>query len=144
MVSLQSGIVDELEVLSSNTEVEDISSATHAIYTEMVSNVASQLGTPFKELSNAILNLSLSDAENVISEHESFRQDQTKRLIEVKVKLAKLAKDVPDVTTVSTSTSRIPAARSVEMEKCKATWSLREDGVRLLQLLGTMGTNLSK
>ena len=66
--------MDEIEVLLSNTDVEAISSPTHAIYTEMMNNVSVQLDAPYNELSRDILNLSFSDTERVISEHESFRQ----------------------------------------------------------------------
>ena len=47
MDSLQANIIDEIEVLLSNTDVEAISSPTHAIYTEMMNNVAVQLDAPY-------------------------------------------------------------------------------------------------
>ena len=120
MDSLQANIMDEIEVLLSNTDVEAISSPTHVIYTEMMNNVAVQLDAPYNELSRAILNLSLSDTETVISEHESFRQNQQKRLVVVKVRLAQLAKDASELTPPPASCSRTHSTRSVEMEKCKA------------------------
>ena len=120
MDSLQANISDEIEVLWSNTDVEVISSPTHAIYTEMMNNVSVQLDAPYNELSRAILNLSLSDTEKVISEHELFRQNQQRRLVGVKVKLAQLAKNETDIKSPSMLASNTQATRSVEMEKCKA------------------------
>ena len=107
-------------MLLSNTDVEAISSPTHVIYTEMMNNASVHLDAPYNELSRAILNISLSDTERVISEHESFPQSQQKRLVVVKVRLAQLAKDALEFTSPPTSCSRIHLTRSVEMEKCKA------------------------
>ena len=120
MDSLQANIIDEMEVLLCSTDIQAISSTTHVIYTEVMDNVAIQLDAPYNKLSGAILNLSVSDTETVISEHESFRQNQQKRLVEVKVKLAQLVKDVLDITSPPTSCSMTDTTCSMEMEKYKA------------------------
>ena len=86
----------------------------------MMNNVAVQLDAPYNELSRAILNLSLSDTEKVISEHELFRQNQQRRLVGVKFKLAQLAKNETDIKLPSILAPKTQETRSVEMEKCKA------------------------
>ena len=119
----------------------------------MMNNVAVQIDVPYNELFLVILNLSLSDAEAVISERESFRQNQQKRLMVVKVILAQLAKDTSGLSSPPTSCSRTQSTCSMEMEKCKARTftgrtidylEFKRGGARLLELNGMMEINLNK
>ena len=93
MESLQSNIANELDALCSRTSVENIPSASRAIFTEMKSKVAAQLETPYRELSQSITALSSTETARVINEHETFRQMQHKRLVDIQVNLASLAND---------------------------------------------------
>ena len=88
----------------------------------MMTSVDNQLQNAYRELSDSILNLSGTNAEEVITKHEHFRQTQHKNLVNVQVNLANLAKDdsVNNPTTSHSNTSVRRGVRDVEMEKCKA------------------------
>ena len=116
MDSMKITITEDIDVLQTKTTVETLQSASHAVYTEMLSKVTSQLEASFKDLSASILSLSGANSETVIDDHETFRKAQHKRLVDVQLNLAKLASQ--PATTLPTETSR--PAGSVAYEKGKA------------------------
>ena len=116
MDSLQLNVTNDLDVLCSKTSVANLPSASHAIFTEMVSRAATQLEKPYRELSQSILTLSGTHSADVVDQHETFRQNQHKRLTDVQVNLASLAS-----SPTSPSPGAIPrTARIVDYEKGKA------------------------
>ena len=123
MDSLKLSITNEIDALSTNTKDDKLSLASQAVFSDMTDKVASQLESSFNELSLSILNISGTDAARTIDEHENFKQTQQKRLLDVRVQLAKLAvsaeKAAPAPAAPTQPTATV-SSRSVEMEKCKA------------------------
>ena len=123
MASLKVNITNELDALSTNTKDDKLSPASQAVFAEMTEKVQSQLDSAFSQLSLSILNISGTDTAKTIDEHETFKQTQQKRLLDVRVQLAKLAANTEKAASASATPTQ-PAAtvssRSVEMEKCKA------------------------
>ena len=82
----------------------------------MVEEVNAHLNDDYGELSRSILQLSHEEFEDTLSKHEEFKRSQQKRILNIRLKLAGLAKSVP--------TEHLPrpmtAMRTVEMEKCQS------------------------
>ena len=157
MKSLQLSICNEIDILTSNTSVENLATPSHAVYTDMTTRVGNQLNGPFRDLSKSILDLSGANLQDVVTNHEQFHQVQHKRLLDVQINLAKLAPSSTDLNSVAVpnavSTGSVSTrTRTVEMEKCKAptfsgmTITLNSSGVgtRLPLPLGMTIIKLSK
>ena len=116
MNSLQISINDEIDALIKETNVEKLNESSHNIYSSMVEEVNAHLNDDYGELSRSILQLSHEEFEDTLSKHEEFKRSQQKRILNIRLKLAGLAKSVPTEHPPRPMT----AMRTVEMEKCKA------------------------
>ena len=118
MVSMRLNIKNELDLLTTNTTIDTLDSSVHSSYSDMLSKLNEKLQSTFGELSSSILTLTNADFETVATDHEDFRQEQQKRVLDLQFKLVKLSK--PTVSNTSSSATASGSTRTVEMEKCKA------------------------
>ena len=121
MSSLKIEIQNTIDVLTTETTVDSLSTGQCKIYTEMLSSVTTQLGDPYSKLVDSILPLAGTDTATVHNGLEEFRQQQSKRLVDIQMKLAKLTKDPEEGTRSSHhgTTSTTMGRGAMEMAKCK-------------------------
>ena len=77
-----------------------------------------QLNVTFRELSKSIIN-STEDVniQSVLDDHEKFHQTEEKRVVDLEIKVAKMASDVSGDANKEVPRSTRP--RGIEIEKCK-------------------------
>ena len=120
MSTLQLNVASELDALTSHTAVDTLNITSHKLYSDMLSSLSSQLGETYTSLSDSIINLSGADSVTFITQHEEFHHTLHKRLVDVRVNLARLAKDPAEQPPRISTTSAMMGTRAVEMEKCRA------------------------
>ena len=112
METLQLDIQTKVGNLVART-ADDITSGSHKIYSEMLSNVKDSLNVQFTELFQTILSL---DSENLVTrlgEYEQFRQTHQAHIVTIELQLAE---------KIPSTSSCLPKVntKGIEMEKSKA------------------------